>query len=62
LVDAALVKMAHEAGLTVTVYTFRMSDKGQEYKTVGEEMGYFLYSLGIDALFTDNPDQFPRKP
>jgi glycerophosphoryl diester phosphodiesterase len=62
LVDAALVKMAHDAGLTVTAYTFRISDKGAQYKTVGEEMGYYLYSLGIDALFTDNPDQFPRKP
>jgi glycerophosphoryl diester phosphodiesterase len=24
-------------------------------------MEYFLYTLGVDALFTDNPDQFPRK-
>jgi glycerophosphoryl diester phosphodiesterase len=25
-------------------------------------MKHFLYDLGIDALFTNNPDQFPRQP
>jgi len=24
-------------------------------------MQHFLYELGIDALFTNNPDQFPRR-
>ena len=24
-------------------------------------MADFLYRIGVDALFTDNPDQFPRK-
>jgi len=24
-------------------------------------MQHFLYDLGIDALFTNNPDQFPRR-
>jgi hypothetical protein len=24
-------------------------------------MAHYLYTLGIDAVFTDNPDQFPRK-
>jgi glycerophosphoryl diester phosphodiesterase len=28
---------------------------------VREEMAHFLYRLGVDAVFTDNPDQFPRK-
>jgi glycerophosphoryl diester phosphodiesterase len=27
---------------------------------VREEMNYYLYDLGVDALFTDNPDMFPR--
>ena len=62
LINLGLVEMAHDAGLTVTAYTFRMSDKGKEYKSVGEEMAWYLYGIGIDALFTDNPDQFPRKP
>jgi glycerophosphoryl diester phosphodiesterase len=28
---------------------------------VRDEMAHFLYDLGIDALFTNNPDQFPRQ-
>ena len=27
---------------------------------VGAEMEHFLYTLGVDALFTDNPDQLPE--
>jgi glycerophosphoryl diester phosphodiesterase len=53
------VKWAHEAGLTVTPYTFRSSSTGR-FKDVREEMRHYLFTLGVDALFTDNPDQFPR--
>ncbi len=59
LVDEHLVTQAHAAGLTVTPYTFRLSDMGH-FRSLREEMGYFLYELGVDALFTDNPDLFPR--
>ena len=45
-----LVAAAHRAGLTVTPYTFTGRDEMQRY----------LYELGVDALFTDNPDLFPR--
>jgi glycerophosphoryl diester phosphodiesterase len=27
---------------------------------VRDEMSQYLYTWGIDALFTNNPDQFPR--
>lgn len=54
-----LVRWAHDAGLTVTPYTFRSSDTGM-WPDVRAEMAHFLYDLGVDALFTDNPDQFPR--
>jgi glycerophosphoryl diester phosphodiesterase len=53
-----LVKWAHAAGLTVTAYTFRQSDKTR-FTTVKEEMDYFLNTLDVDAVFTDNPDMFP---
>ncbi len=53
-----LVKLAHEKGLSVTCYTFFSKNTGR-FANVREEMGYFLETLGIDALFTDNPDQFP---
>lgn len=53
-----LVQWAHDLGLSVTPYTFRSRDPGK-FKNVGEEMSHFLFTLGVDALFTDNPDQFP---
>jgi len=55
-----LVKWAHAAGLSVTVYTFRQSDK-TGFTTVKDEMDYFLNTLGVDAVFTDNPDLFPSR-
>lgn len=59
LLDKDVVTRAHMLGLSVTPYTFRMRDMGR-FKTLGEEMRYYLYDLGVDALFTDNPDLFPR--
>jgi glycerophosphoryl diester phosphodiesterase len=55
-----VVKWAHAAKLTVTPWTFRSSNTGA-YPSVREEMAKFLYDYGVDAVFTDNPDQFPRK-
>ena len=61
LVDTKLVTQAHSLGLTVTPYTFKSSNTGS-FKNVREEMSHYLYDLGVDALFTDNPDMFPRTP
>lgn len=55
-----LVKWAHAAGLTVTPWTFRSSNTGS-FASVRDEMEKFLYEYGVDAVFTDNPDQFPRR-
>jgi glycerophosphoryl diester phosphodiesterase len=55
-----MVARAHAAGLTVTSWTFAASEK-TSFPTVRDEMSHFLYDLGIDALFTNNPDQFPRR-
>jgi glycerophosphoryl diester phosphodiesterase len=57
--DPGVVKRAHAAGLTVTAYTFRSRATGR-FPNVRAEMAHFLNTFGIDALFTDNPDQFPR--
>jgi glycerophosphoryl diester phosphodiesterase len=54
-----LVAAAHAVGLTVTPYTFRSTDTGR-FGDVTAEMSFFLSTLGVDALFTDNPDRFPR--
>jgi glycerophosphoryl diester phosphodiesterase len=56
-----MVARAHAAGLTVTSWTFRADDKDMKFPSVKAEMSHFLYDLGIDALFTNNPDQFPRR-
>jgi len=55
----AIVEWAHAAKLTVTPWTFRASQPGK-YASVRDEMAYFLFTLGVDELFTDNPDLFPR--
>ncbi|MFN2499130.1 MAG: glycerophosphodiester phosphodiesterase family protein [Pyrinomonadaceae bacterium] len=60
LLDKDVVSQAHALGLSVTPYTFRSSNTGR-FNTVREEMSYYLYDLGVDALFTDNPDLFPRE-
>jgi len=58
--NPGLVKTAHDLGMTVTSWTFRADEK-TTFPTVRDEMAHFLYDLGIDALFTNNPDQFPRQ-
>lgn len=57
--DPTLVPRARALGLTVIPYTFRSSATGR-FPTVRDEMAYFLTVLGVDGVFTDNPDQFPR--
>ncbi len=56
----ALVTWAHAAKMTVTPWTFRERDPAK-YPALRADMARFLYTLDVDALFTDNPDQFPRK-
>ena len=57
-----LVRAAHVAGLTVTPWTFMTrfgADTGR-FASLTDEMRYYLSDLDVDALFTDNPDRFPR--
>jgi glycerophosphoryl diester phosphodiesterase len=60
----AVVQAAHKAGLTVTPYTFttRVNPNAPPSRFAGveDEMRYYLDELKVDALFTDNPDRFPR--
>ena len=57
-----IVKSAHAAGLTVTPYTFttRASSGSGRFASITDEMRYYLSDLDVDAVFTDNPDRFPR--
>ena len=58
--NTAIVRMAHAAGLTVTPYTFTTRGPATRFPDVDTEMRYYLSELGVDAVFTDNPDRFPR--
>jgi len=55
------VKWAHAEGMTVTPYTISSKSPASGFPGVAEEMAHYLYKLDVDALFTDNPDKFPRK-
>jgi glycerophosphoryl diester phosphodiesterase len=56
-----IVRAAKAAGLTVTPYTFTTRTAlPPRFRDVAEEMRYYLAELDVDALFTDNPDRFPR--
>jgi glycerophosphoryl diester phosphodiesterase len=55
----ALVDEAHALGMSVTAWTFRSKERSR-FANVREEMSHYLRKLHVDALFTDNPDQFPR--
>ena len=63
LVDArpGLVADAHAAGLTVVPWTFR-ARRGDAAEAVAAtaDMLRFAETYGVDGLFTDNPDLFPR--
>jgi glycerophosphoryl diester phosphodiesterase len=59
LADPGLVRRAHDAGLVVIPWTFR-ADRPGRFQSVSDEMRYFLDTLEVDGLFTNNPDRFPR--
>ena len=56
------VRLAHAKTLTVTPYTFttRSAAGSGRFPSIADEMRYYLTELDVDALFTDNPDRFPR--
>lgn len=60
LKNPEIVKWAHAEGMSVTPYTFTTRDQKTGFADVTAEMSHYLYTLGVDALFTDNPDKFPR--
>ena len=59
LAHPEIVTDAHSLGMSVTVWTFRAGQTGA-FPSVRDEMRHFLKQLHVDALFTDNPDQFPH--
>ena len=63
LVDArpALVAEAHAAGLTVVPWKSRSTGRGGGGRDGDSDMRRFISTYGVDGLFTDNPDLFPRR-
>lgn len=55
------VDAAHAAGLKVIPYTYATDAVAKGFADVKEEMANHLYKIGIDGLFTNNPDLFPRQ-
>ena len=54
-----IIEAAHAVGLTVIPYTFG-SRNPAEFELAAQETQYFLFNLGVDGLFTNNPDIFPH--
>ncbi len=59
MANPAIVEWAHNADLTVTPYLFQSSAVGKGFLNLRVEMAYYLYTLDVDALLTNSPDQFP---
>lgn len=57
--NSTLVARAHAAGLTVTPYTFGTNEEVTP-AMLREAMETAVCELGVDGLFTNNPDLFPR--
>lgn len=55
-----VARRIHLAGLMVIPYTFRSTSVGGRFPSVRDEMAAYLFDVGVDGLFTDNPDLFPR--
>jgi glycerophosphoryl diester phosphodiesterase len=57
LLPSELCHWAHEVGLTVHPYTFRLEDLPPGFDSFGQLVGFFVHEVGIDGLFTDFPDK-----
>jgi len=52
-----VVRWAHQAGLRVTPWTFRVSAVGH-FESVTAEIAHYLDVFGVDAVITDHPDAY----
>ena len=58
-VTKTLVDNAHQLGMKVVPFTFQ-TEMLNGFSNVKDQMHHYLYDLGVDGLFTNNPDQSPR--
>ena len=57
LVSSGVTEAAHEAGLTVHPYTFRVDDLPEGFASFDELVRFCVTDLTVDGLFTDFPDK-----
>lgn len=55
--SSGLTELAHDLGLAVHPYTFRVDDLPESFRTFDELVRFCVRDLGIDGLFTDFPDK-----
>jgi glycerophosphoryl diester phosphodiesterase len=58
--DPGLVARAHQRGLTVHPWTFRVDDLGDGYSSFEDELAAYYGKFGVDGVFTDFPDRARR--
>ena len=46
--------------MTPWTFTTRGGAELGRFSSLTDEMRYYLSELNVDAVFTDNPDRFPR--
>lgn len=60
-ITAEVVKAAHAKGLQVVGWTYNKKSLSSGFASIRAEIEHAIYDLGVDGLFTDNPDQFVRR-
>lgn len=60
--DKTRVRKAHEAGLVLHPYTVDWNDLPPRFQDAEPYISFLLYDLGVDGVFTNNPDLFARNP
>jgi len=58
--DRSRLEAARRRGLLVHPYTVNVASLPDLYPDVRSYTDFLLYELGVDGVFTDHPDQFPR--
>lgn len=58
--DPTRVPAAHTLGLKLHPYTVSEPNLPPDFDSLEAYTEYLLYDLGVDGLFTNNPDVFPR--
>lgn len=59
--NKALVKKAHQLGFVLHPYTVDWNNIPSKYQDTQPYISYLLYDLGVDGVFTNNPDLFARE-